>query len=199
MRRVDAQFRPRWRPGRLSLAMLCGLAACTVLAGAAALWQHHRVLALRDQIAQLEAQGHAGGRAPIPRPTPAYDASAKQFLVERSAQWAPMLRTLESASMIGVTPTSVEFDASSGTARVQLSYSSSAALFDYLGRINEGVSTPQGAVRWSLLETRQQPGTVAPNAPGVAMQRGADAESIALIQSTWADAVFAASSPQGTH
>jgi hypothetical protein len=186
MKRIEAQFRPRWRPGRVLLATLSVAAVCAVLAVAGALWEWHRVNTLRAQIAQLVEDERAGLRPPVPRVIPPYEASARQFLRERSAGWAPMFRTLENASMIGVTPSAVEFDAADGTARAELNYSDSAALFDYLGRLNEGVAPAAGVARWSLIQTRAQPGGSAGN-NGIAgaMTSGGMTGSSASIRSTW--------------
>ena len=98
-----------------------------------------------------------------------------------------MLRTLENGAMVGVTPSSIEFDTADGVARVELNYSDSAALFDYLGRINEGVSPNPGIVRWTLVETRVQPEGVVVNSAALDSQHTATARSIALIRSTWID------------
>jgi hypothetical protein len=191
MKRVEAQFRPHWRPGRIALAALATFAVCAALAVGAAAWEHQRVSVLRTQIAQLIEDEHNGVRPPAPLIAPAYDASARQFLRERGAGWASMLRTLESGSMIGVTPSSVEFNAADGSARVELNYSDSTALFDYLGRINEGVSPRHGLARWTLVETRVQPDAGASNGPlpGNARVGGA----VASIRSSWLDPAAAGS------
>lgn len=189
MKRIEAQFKPLSRPGRVVLATLSVLAGCTALAIAGAVWEHHRVLMLRAQIAQLVEDERAGVRPSAPRAIALYEASAQQFLRERSAGWAPMLRTLESGSMIGVTPSSVEFNAADGTARVELSYSDSAALFDYLGRINEGVSPAAGLARWTLVQTRVQPsGSAGTNGMAGAMALVGTPGSSASIRSTWLEA-----------
>ena len=187
MKRVNAQFRPRWRRGRAALASLAVLAACTVAAVGVDVWEHQCVIALQARVAKLVEAGRTGTLPPAPRPTPPYDASARQFLRERSAGWAPMLRTLESGSMIGVTPTAVEFSAVDGVARVELNYVDSTALLDYLGRINEGVSQGQEMSRWTLTETRAQPEAAQgqmPGAPG--MSRPMAGLSVATIRSAWA-------------
>jgi len=187
VKRIEAQFRPRRRPGRMLLATLSVLVVFASLAVAGAVLEHHRVVVLRAQIAQLVEDSRTGVLPPTQHPTPLYEASAQQFLRERSAGWASMLRTLENASMMGVTPSSVEFDAVDGTARVELNYSDSTALFDYLGRINEGVSPAQGVARWSLVETRVQPTAGAANGVIPTGQRNSGAESIASIRSVWLD------------
>lgn len=196
MKRVNAQFRPRWRPGRAASASLAVLAACTVAAVGVDVWEHQRVVSLQARVAQLVEAGRTGTLPPAPRPTPPYDAGARQFLRERSAGWAPMLRTLESGSMIGVTPTSVEFSAADGVARVELNYVDSTALLDYLGRINEGVSPGQEMSRWTLVETRSQPGALqsaAPTVPGMTLV--AAAPSVATIRSVWQEPASARATP----
>ncbi len=185
MRRVEAEFRPRWRPGRVVLASLAALGACVALSIGAAVWSHQRVAALQAQIAQLADDERNNVRPQAQRVVPAYDASARLFLSERASGWAPMLRTLESGAMVGVTPTSVEFNASDGSARVELIYSDSTALLDYLGRINEGVSPAAGVPRWNLVETRAQPSAGTANASMQGVTRSGD--SVAIIRSTWLD------------
>ncbi len=189
MRRIEAQFRPHWRPGRVAMAALTTFAVCAGLAVGAAAWEYQRVAALRTRIAQITEDEYNGVRPLAPLVAPAYDASARQFLRERAAGWAPMLRTLESGAMIGVTPSSVEFNAADGWARVELNYSDSTALIEYLGRIDEGVSPAQGIARWSLVETRVLPSTGPSNGSfsSPVPERGTG-ESVALIRSNWLDA-----------
>ena len=186
MKRVVAQFRAPWRPSRGVLAALAVVTALTLVAVAGVVWEQRQVVELRTQETQLVEAGQAGELPSAPRPTPPYDASARQFLSERSAGWASMLRTLESGAIIGVTPSSVEYNAADGVSRVTLNYSDSSALLDYLRRINEGVSPGQGLVRWTLTETRMQPGTL-PNAapPGQGVQQGDVRQSEATIRSVW--------------
>jgi hypothetical protein len=179
MKRIGAQFRTPWRPRRGQLAALAVVAALTAGAVGCGVWMHVRAVTLRAQVAQLAEADRAGALTAAPRPTPAYDASARQFLRERSAGWAPMLRTLESGAMIGVTPSSVEFNAADGVARVTLNYVDSTALLDYLGRINEGVAPGEGLTRWTLVETRLQPGALPSAAPAAA------GPSVATIRSVW--------------
>lgn len=185
MRRVEAEFRPRWRPGRVVSVSLAALGVCMALSIGAAVWSHQRVAALLAQIAQLVNDEHNNVRLQAPRIVPAYDASARLFLSERASGWAPMLRTLESGAMVGVTPTSVEFNATDGSARVELNYSDSTVLLDYLGRINEGVSPAAGVPRWNLVETRSQPSAGTANASMQGATRSGD--SVAIIRSTWID------------
>ena len=184
MRRVQAEFRPRWRPGRVVLALLTALAICLLLAIGAAVRSHQRVSALRAQVAQLVVDEADNARPSAPRVVSVYDSSARLFLRERAAGWAPMLRTLENGAMAGVTPSSMEFNATDGSARVELNYSDSAALLDYLTRINEGVSPGGGVARWNLVETRVQPSA---RSNALAPAGGRDGDSIAIIRSTWLD------------
>lgn len=183
MRRVEAEFRPRWQPGRVVFASLAALGVCVALSIGAAVWSHQRVAALQAQVDQLANDERNNVRPQAARIEPVYDASARLFLSERASGWAPMLRTLESGAMVGVTPTSVEFNASDGSARVELNYSDSTALLDYLGRINEGVSPAAGVPRWNLVETRTQSsaGTATASMQG-AIRSG---DSVGIIRSTW--------------
>jgi hypothetical protein len=186
MKRVVAQFRSPWRPRRALLAAMALLSVLTLIAAGAVVWQQQRVVALRAHVAELIEADRGGAVPPAPRPTPPYDASARQFLTERSAGWAPMLRTLESGAMIGVTPSAVEFNAADGVARVTLDYSDPSVLIDYLTRINEGVSSGDGLPRWTLVETRMQP--AAPPSPlsgGTGSNQASAAHSTATIRSVW--------------
>jgi len=186
MKRVVAQFRSPWRPGRALLAALALLFLLSLVAVAFDVWQQQRGLALLAQVRQLTEADHGGELPPAPRPTPPYDASARQFLKERAAGWAPMLRTLESGAMIGVTPSAVEFNAADGVARVTLNYTDPTALIDYLARINEGVSPGLGLARWTLVETHMQPAAT-PNAVAGAfgLTQAATTPSVATIRSVW--------------
>ena len=186
MKRIEAQFKARTRPGRVTLAAVLAVTACALLATGAAVWEHQRVKALRAQVDQLVDDQRHNVRPPAPHVSPAYDASARQFLRERGAAWAPMLRTLESGAMIGVTPSSLEFSATDGSARVELNYADTTALMDYLGRINDGLSA--GSPRWTLSETRMKAGAASMGAnPGMSRDSG----SVALIQSIWLEPAVA--------
>ncbi len=187
MRHVEAEFRPRWRPGRVALASLVALGVCVVLSIGAAVWSHQRMATLQAQVAQLvdDERNNLQPQPQAPRIVPGYDASARLFLSERGSGWAPMFRTLESGAMVGVTPTSVEFNATDGSARVELNYSDSTVLLDYLGRINEGVSPAAGVPRWNLVETRTQSSAGTANTSMQGMMRSGD--SVAIIRSTWLD------------
>lgn len=185
MRHIQAEFRPRWRPGRLALALLGVLGLCTAISIGAAVWTHERATALQAQIVQLADDARNNVRTEVPRFVPPYDASARLFLRERAAGWAPMFRSLERGAMVGVTPTSVEFDATDGSARVELSYADSTALLDYLGRINEGVSPAPGVPRWNLVETRTL--STARDANTSMSSAARPENSVAVIRSTWSD------------
>lgn len=186
MKRVTAQFRSPWRPGRGLLAALALFTALTLVAVGGVAWEQQRAIALRAQVAQLKEADRAGAMPSVPHSTPPYDTSARQFLNERAADWAPMLRTLENGAMIGVTPSAVEFNATDGVARVTLNYADSTALIDYLGRINEGVSPGQGLARWTLVETRMQPGALPNTALAVpALSQVGVAQSVATIRAVW--------------
>ncbi len=191
MRRVKAQFRPPWRPTRGALAVLGTLSACAVTALGGAAWQYHRVVELRAQVSHLIEAGQTSATPSPPHPASPYDASVRQFLRERGAGWAPMLRTLESGAMVGVTPTSVEFSASDGVARVELSYSDSLTLSDYLGRINEGVAPGVQLMRWTLLQTRALPsGNQSPAATAAGVTPFIATQSVATIRSAWQDSAM---------
>ena len=182
MRRIEADFRPRWRPGRAVLASLAVLGMFAALSIGAALWTHQRVLMLREQLRQLVEEERNHVLPQVPHLVRAYDASARVFLKERASEWAPMLRTLENGAMIGVTPTSLEFSTVDGSARVELRYADSTALLDYMARINEGVSPGAGTARWTLTETQLQPRSIA---SGLNSGLTGASDSIASISSSW--------------
>jgi hypothetical protein len=182
MKRVEAQFKPVWRATRVALGGLAFLTLATVVAVGVVVWEHGRIASLQTRIAQLTAERSASSPQWTSRPAPPYDASARQFLRERAAGWAPMLRTLESGAMVGVTPTSVEFNAQDGVARVRLAYVNSEVLLDYLERINEGVPDAHGKPRWVLVEAHDD----GDRSPGSATQlTEGRVQAIATIQSVW--------------
>ncbi len=74
------------------------------------------------------------------------------MLRERGAPWATMPRTIENASMLGVTPTRIEFNAVEGRARADLVHDDAQVLYEYLQRINEG----SGARRRSIAPDRHR-------------------------------------------
>jgi hypothetical protein len=187
MKRVNAQFRRPWRPTRGVLAGLTALTVCAVAAATCAAWEHYRRADLQARLSRFIEAERNGEVPPPPIPAPKYDASARQFLRERGAAWAPMLRTLESGAMIGVTPTSVEFNASDGTAQVGLSYGDPMVLSDYLGRINYGAAPASGPPRWGLAQTRVSGTTPSPGAPAVSGTPFIAAQSVATIRSVWQD------------
>jgi hypothetical protein len=165
------------------------LAATGVVATAGvAAWERLRVTRLREQIAHLDAEQRDGLR-PAPRPDPAYAASARAMLRERAAPWAPMLRTVESASMIGVTPTRVEFNALEGTARAELSYTDAGVLYEYLQRINEGVPPGSSNGRWRLAQVRAQADGAAGNGNALSVTGATSpatrTTAVGSIQSEW--------------
>ena len=186
MRPINAQFRQPWRPSRGALAGLSALLACTVASVAGAAWERRHVVDLQTQESRLIEADRTDDTLSPARPAPPYEASARQLVRERGAAWAPMLRTLESGAMVGVTPTSVEFDASDEVARVELSYSDSTMLSGYLARINEGVVPEPGRMRWTLVQTREQPAASQKSdatAMGTAPSRANP--SAATIRSNW--------------
>jgi hypothetical protein len=130
-----------------------------------ALWQ--RTLLGRDLLPE--------DACPLRLETAAADAVA--------GAWAPALRTLETAEMVGVTPVRVEFDAADGTARAQLEYRDADALHDYLSRVDEGLPPSSAVGRWALLEA-QAVASPPPGAPGGAAAAGAGA-GVATIRASW--------------
>ena len=188
MKVVQAQFRPVPVPGRRTAAWLAALVGTALAATIAAQWQRLQAEDLRRHVAELEEERRTGLRPPAPRPPAVYAASAEAMLAERGAAWAPMLRSLENAAVIGVTPTLVEFNAADGNAHAELAYSDSAALFDYLARLDEGLPASESVGRWSLVQLRVQPAaapTVAAGLTPFANPAAATGAATASIQSSW--------------
>ena len=182
MRRVRAQFNPPYRPSRRTMMGLLVLGIAGTASVGNAVWQRHRESVLVRELAELEEAGRRPPPRPAVLPPPPYQLSAEQMLRERAAPWAPMLRTLESGAVLGVTPTRVDFNAADGSAHVELEYTDPAALFDYLERINEGAPPGQIGGRWLLVQTRSQ-SNGQPGTPS-----GASNRSTALVQSVWTSA-----------
>lgn len=189
MKPVQADFRPAAQPGRRTAAWLAVLVGTALAATVAAQWQRLQAEGLRRQVAELEDERRTGLRPPAPRPPAIYAASAEAMLAERAAAWAPMLRSLENAAVIGVTPTLVEFNAADGTAHAELAYSDSAALFDYLARLDEGLPASESVGRWSLVQLRVQPAAAPTAAAGMTPfanpAAAATGAATASIQSSW--------------
>jgi len=156
MKSVRAQFKPAWRPGRATVVIVAILALGAIGSVATAGWLRWRVSLLKQEISNLEAQRLPDFQPP-PSPLPTYATSAEMMLRQRAAPWASMLRTLESAAVIGVTPVHVEFDAMSGIGRVDLTYKDPVALFEYLKQINEGMASG-GAPPWRLVQAHAPTG-----------------------------------------
>jgi len=186
MKAVDAQLLSTRRASRAVWITMGALTVCALLAGGAALWQAARVGGLRQEMATLAASLQANRDTVPPQPDPVYADSARLFLRERGAAWAPALRSLEGAAMVGVTPVRVEFGAQEGNARVELEYHDATALYEYLSRLNDGLSPSQSIGRWSLSEASMEPerGSHSPSAPtgGAATS---ETLSMAIIESKW--------------
>jgi len=189
MKPVRAEFRPASPPGRRAVIAVVLLALAASAALGSAQWQRLQARALRAHLVDLEDERRSGRLQPPPRPPAVYAESAEAFLREREAAWASMLRSLENAAMVGVTPTLVDFDALDGSARVDLAYTDPAALFDYIGRLNEGLPPSETLGRWSLVQLHVTPavnGTAAvgvPVAPNVSTMGSGPAT--ASIRSDW--------------
>ncbi|MGN6527145.1 MAG: hypothetical protein ACTHL8_12235 [Burkholderiaceae bacterium] len=185
MKRVRAQFRPDRRPSRGTWIAIAVLAAGVAALGGAATWQARRVQELGVRLAEVaEARKSAAAQVPA-RPEPPYGDSARLFLRARGAAWAPALRSLESAAMIGVTSVRLEFDGAEGTARVELEYRDAATLHDYLSRLNDGLPASSQAGRWTLLETHVQVSATQPAVAGTGTVAADNDAGTAIIQSSW--------------
>jgi hypothetical protein len=150
---------PRWARGLL----LLWVAAIAVL-GVLAWREMQEVDRLKAQIAELTARKEAAQRE---QQAAAAAAASQPYSEELQAAIAlsrfPLdkpLVALESAEVAGVLPTSVDIDATTGIARVELEFSDYDALMKYLGELNAGEPTPQ----WMLVSAQQTP----PDAGGVA-------------------------------
>lgn len=168
MKPVGADFRPRALPGPVhwGLAGLLAMAAGLSLGWA---WlQHTRLDALRQalavaaaaQAAQAAHEAHEAARQPPAPATLPYDSSARELLRERSVPWPEALTALETISMSGVTPRSLEVNASDGTVRVELAAEGHARVLEYVEALNAGASGHAEALRWAL---QQSQADAAPN------------------------------------
>jgi hypothetical protein len=185
MRCVRAQFRPDRQPGRGTWIAIAVLAAGVAALGGAAAWHARRARELGERLAEVvDARKAAAAQVPA-RPEPPYGDSARLFLRARGAAWAPALRSLESAAMIGVTPVRLEFDGAEGTARVELEYRDAAALHDYLSRLNDGLPASSRAERWTLLETHARVSTTQPAVAATGTGAPGNDAGTAIIQSSW--------------
>jgi hypothetical protein len=185
MKSVRAQFGPRRRPGRKAWIAIAVLAAGVAGLGGAAAWQARRVRDLGEQLAAVADQRKAAAEAVPRRPEPPYGDSARLFLRAHGAAWAPALRSLEGAAMIGVTPIRVEFDGVENAARAEIEYRDAEVLHEYLSRLNEGLpsSTPVG--HWALIETHAQPSSLQSTQVSVGVEMKGGEAGIAIVRSTW--------------
>ena len=182
MKRVHARCGSQRRPVRRTWIAIAVLAVGIAGLAGSAVWQARRVHDLGGQLAALADQRRAAAQAAPPHPDPPYGDSARLFLRAREAAWAPALRSLESAAMLGVTPTRVEFDAAEGTARAELVYDNAQSLHDYLSRLNDGLPVSSRVGQWTLLETHAQ--ATPPALPG-AGSAVATSAGVATIRASW--------------
>jgi len=152
MKAVPADFSPPSRPPLWAWALLLavGAAACALLLNA---WQTRRALveAQRTHEAhQAAALADASRPEPPPAPPPVYDASARQFLGERSAAWPQALRVLENVQITGIQVQSFDVGSADRLVRVEVTAPGHAAAMEYLSALNEGVQGHSGDIQWVL-------------------------------------------------
>jgi hypothetical protein len=161
MKAVAADFKPASQPGWL-LWMVTAVCVVAALASTYTVWQHKQKLSqLQSEFKAKQAQRDAQA-APVPQlaiePKP-YERSAREMLAERSAPWPDALAALEAAAQIGVTPKSVEFNATDGAVRVELVVVDPTRLLKYIDSLNAGVDKGSGELRWRLQQTQLEPST----------------------------------------
>lgn len=162
MRPLPVDLRSRRSPPRWAWAVLALLMAAAVgfaLVGVNDIRELHALQAERERLVLLATK-------PLPLPAPkaqlvmAYDASARAAVAQAMTSWTPLLTSLETIQMVGVTPVSIDVAATERQVRVELEFADFASLLRYVDELNAGESTP----RWQLVQAQgatRQAGTTA--------------------------------------
>ncbi len=131
------------------LLMAAGSCACALAFGA---WQARRALSMAEATQVLQAAALAEPRPAVPAlsPPPAYNASARQWLGERSAAWPHALRALENVQIVGVQVQSVEQGSADRLIRVEVTAPGHAAAVEFLSALNQGAQGHSGELQWVL-------------------------------------------------
>jgi hypothetical protein len=162
MKAVSADFSSPPQPPRWAWALLVlALAAAGALAVSA--WQARQALG-QAQMAQQQrveaALADAKAGEPVPQAAPAYEASALQFLAERSAPWPQALRVLENVQVPGVQVQALDHGSADQLVRVEVTAPGHAAAVEFLMALNAGVEGRCGDVQWVLARSIAAEGQV---------------------------------------
>ena len=171
---VDLRSRPLPPRGAwIALAVLV-LAASGAVTGAVMIQRQLEVLRARE--VSLLQHGAAPPRVPWRATTPVtpYDASARVALGQAQAGWVPLLRSLESVEVLGVTVAGIDVSADERQVRVELEYSDFAGLLRFLDDLNAGADSPP----WQLVQAQGSPRAAAPTGAPIAL-------SVATVRGAW--------------
>jgi hypothetical protein len=158
--RVRAQFARRKPPAR-GWWVLCWMLLLTALVLAVLGWNS------RQRTKALVAEAGAARPAVITESTraalmaskrrpPPYEASARELLALHAVPWPALLAALEGAEVPGVRVTSIDYDGSSASARIELAFVPPASPLALLDQLNAGVPAVGDAWRWRVVEIDQR-------------------------------------------
>jgi hypothetical protein len=143
---------PRYPPRRLWWVIAALVAAAAVVWSLDAI-QRHQARQLQAQTQQRQQaeqarQRAAAAAAGVQQPLPPYHSSARTLLAQRTHPWPTVLATMESITIEGATPVSLDITAAERSARIELNATSYAAVLAYLQALNQG----DPALQWGLLQ-----------------------------------------------
>lgn len=165
MKRIEAEFAPERLPprwlwgGALTLLALSAIS----LAWAASEFRSAEIELAEAQAALVGARKAADDAESLRRqsagqPLP-FEASARHWQVEEVFAWPDALRVLEQVRLEGVVLQSFEATAESQVIRIVIDATDHATIARYADALNLGTSgKAQGAWRWRIVSTSQQPG-----------------------------------------
>lgn len=152
MRPLAADLRSRHPPPRWAWMVLAALLLAAAALAMFALKAERDLAASRVEELALRQDAAASPRPQLPRVQPVmpYDASARAVLAQAQAGWGPLLASLESMEVVGVTPVSIDVSTADRQIRVDLEFSDLATLLRFVDEINAGEPAP----RWRLLQAQ---------------------------------------------
>jgi hypothetical protein len=158
--RIRAQF-ARQEPPAKAWRVLCGALLLVAIVFCVLAWNsRQRTKAL---IAEAEAARAAAiygtaktSQATALRPPPPYEASAGELLALHAVPWPALLAALENGEVPGVRVTSIDYDAQSASARVELAFTPPASPLALLEQLNVGVPAVGEGWRWKVVEIDQR-------------------------------------------
>jgi hypothetical protein len=147
MKAVHVEFRTRRLPSRWVWGGVAALALVAVGMAVGAGIFHRERRALNDELLELRRSQQVVPRVPG---APAYAGSAHELVSEASSPWPSMLVALETASMVGVTPISIDVDPAGEQVLVEVEFADYAVLLKYVEELNAGAKTAM----WSLVRAQ---------------------------------------------